>query len=47
MGVFPNAFIDKTKPSIERLAKNYKNYSLDYRMGRDMADKTANQGAFQ
>ena len=42
MGVFPNAFIDKTKPSIERLAKNYKNYSLDYRMGRDMADKTAN-----
>jgi NADH-quinone oxidoreductase subunit M len=42
MGVFPNVFIDKTKPSIERLAKNYKNYSLDYRMGRDMADKTAN-----
>lgn len=42
MGVFPNAFIEKTKPSIERLAKNYKNYSLDYRLGRDMGDQSVN-----
>ena len=42
MGVFPNAFINKTRPSIEHLAKNYKNYSLDYRMGYDMTDKSAN-----
>jgi NADH-quinone oxidoreductase subunit M len=36
MGVFPNAFIGKTRPAIENLARNYKNYSLDYRMGSDM-----------
>ena len=42
MGVFPNAFIEKTKPSIERLAKNYKNYSLDYRLGRDMDGQSVN-----
>ena len=42
MGIFPNSFIAKTRPSIERLAKNYKNYSLDYRMGYDMSEKSAN-----
>jgi NADH-quinone oxidoreductase subunit M len=42
MGVFPNAFMGKTKPSIEHLAKNYKNYSLDYRMGSEMTSKSAN-----
>jgi NADH-quinone oxidoreductase subunit M len=42
MGIFPNAFIGKTKPSIEHLAKNYKNYSLDFRMGSDMSSKSAN-----
>jgi NADH-quinone oxidoreductase subunit M len=42
MGVFPNFFMDKTKPSIDRLAKSYKSYSLDYRMGRDMGDQSAN-----
>jgi NADH-quinone oxidoreductase subunit M len=35
MGVFPNFFMGKTKPAIEHLAKNYKNYSLDYRMGNE------------
>lgn len=42
MGIFPNSFMDKTKPSIERLAKSYKSYSLDYRMGRDMGHQSAN-----
>jgi NADH-quinone oxidoreductase subunit M len=28
MGVYPNLFIDKIKPSISHLAKNYKNYRL-------------------
>lgn len=42
MGVFPNAFMGKTKPSIEHLAKHYKNYSLDFKMGYDMSDKSAN-----
>ena len=42
MGIFPNSFIAKTRPSIEHLAKNYKNYSLDYRMGYDMSEKSAN-----
>lgn len=35
MGIFPNVFIGKTKPSIELLAKNFKNYSLDYRLGSE------------
>jgi NADH-quinone oxidoreductase subunit M len=42
MGIFPNAFMGKTKPSIEHLAKHYKNYSLDYRMGYDKSDSSAN-----
>lgn len=42
MGVFPNAFMGKTKPAIEHLAKHYKNYSLDYKMGYDMSEKSAN-----
>lgn len=42
MGVFPNAFMGKTKPAIEHLAKNYKNYGLEYRMGSDMSAKSAN-----
>ena len=41
MGVFPNAFMGKTKPAIEHLAKNYKNYSLDYRMGSEMSGQSA------
>ncbi|MEZ4743097.1 MAG: NADH-quinone oxidoreductase subunit M [Bdellovibrionota bacterium] len=28
MGVFPNFFLDKIRPSIDHLAKNYQNYSL-------------------
>ncbi|MCX6125554.1 MAG: NADH-quinone oxidoreductase subunit M, partial [Proteobacteria bacterium] len=31
MGVFPNSFIGKTRASIEHLAKNYREYHLDYR----------------
>jgi NADH-quinone oxidoreductase subunit M len=42
MGIFPNAFMGKTKPAIEHLAKNYKNYSLDYRLGSEMRSKAAN-----
>lgn len=42
MGVFPNAFMGKTKPAVEHLAKNYKNYSLEFRMGSDMSSKAAN-----
>jgi NADH-quinone oxidoreductase subunit M len=42
MGVFPNAFMGKTKASIGHLAKNYKSYSLEYRMGYDMSDKSTN-----
>jgi NADH-quinone oxidoreductase subunit M len=42
MGVFPNAFMGKTKPSIEHMAKNFKNYSLDYRMGYDTPAKSSN-----
>ena len=33
MGIFPNAFIGKTRASVEYLAKNYHEYRLDYRMG--------------
>lgn len=33
MGIFPNAFMGKTRASIEHLAKNYHEYRLDYRMG--------------
>lgn len=29
MGIFPGAFLDKAKPSIEHLAKNYKQYRLE------------------
>ena len=32
MGIFPNAFIGKTRASIEHLAKNYQEYRLEYRM---------------
>lgn len=42
MGIFPNAFIAKTRPAIEHLAKDYKNYSLEFRMGSDMSSKAAN-----
>jgi hypothetical protein len=28
MGVFPNLFLDKVRPSIEYLSANYKNYRL-------------------
>ena len=28
MGVFPNFFLDKSRASIEHLAKNYRNYRL-------------------
>jgi NADH-quinone oxidoreductase subunit M len=28
MGIFPNLFLEKTRPSIENLAKNFKNYRL-------------------
>ena len=31
MGVFPNSFIGKTRASIEHLAKNYREYHLEYR----------------
>jgi NADH-quinone oxidoreductase subunit M len=43
MGVFPNAFMNKTKPAIENLARNYKNYSLDYRMGSEMTSEKSAQ----
>lgn len=44
MGIFPNAFIGKTKASIEHLAKNYHEYRLEYRMGGESADsKTSPQ----
>jgi NADH-quinone oxidoreductase subunit M len=28
MGIYPNLFLDKIRPSVEHLAKNYKNYQL-------------------
>ena len=28
MGVYPNLFLDKIRPSVEHLASNYKNYRL-------------------
>ncbi len=29
MGIFPNIFLDKVRPSIEHLAKNYQSYTLE------------------
>lgn len=46
MGIFPNQFIAKTKPSIEYLAKNYKEYRLEYRFGGDAAS-TVNEPKHQ
>ncbi len=41
MGVFPNVFLDRVKPSIEHLAKNYQNYQLVVESGDGRAASTA------
>lgn len=38
MGIFPNAFIGKTKASIEYLARNYQHYRLEYLQIADASD---------
>lgn len=43
MGIFPNAFIGKTRASIEHLAKNYQEYRLEYRMGDGSTDSKTSQ----
>ena len=40
MGVFPNLFLDKVRPSIENLADNFKSYRLVAVSG-DLVDETA------
>jgi NADH-quinone oxidoreductase subunit M len=44
MGVFPNLFLDKIRPSIENLADNFKSYRLVAVSG-DLVDETAHTAA--
>ncbi|MCX6115936.1 MAG: NADH-quinone oxidoreductase subunit M [Proteobacteria bacterium] len=43
MGVFPNLFMSKLKPSVQFLAKNYREYRLEYRLGSESAFESSSK----